>query len=189
MKEVKHFIDNLPLTPAEKIEVQEAYERSLRFNWVKARQDIKQLSEERIDEKRSRKVQALLTDDKINQLVKIDDGLLYYIEDLWYLGYSSAAIAKGLKNSVSAARISQLMPPVDKRKRGQVIELLDDFQTEFSVDKWRIKTCGQYRQGPKITPAEKEKFRELKAKGYSITYIAQVTGRSENAIRKWVKSV
>ena len=117
MKEVKYFIDNLPLTPAEKIEVQEAYERSLRFNWVKARQDIKQLSEERIDEKRSRKVQALLTDDKINQLVKIDDGLLYYIEDLWYLGYSSAAIAKGLKNSVSAARISQLMPPVDKRKR------------------------------------------------------------------------
>lgn len=187
MKDIERFIDNLPLTPAERIEVQEAYQRSLRFNWVKARQDIKQLSEDRIEEKRSRKVQALLTEDKINQLVKIDDGLLYYIEDLWYLGYSSAAIAKGLKNSVSAARISQLMPPVDKRKRGQVIELLDDFETEFNVDKWRLKTCSSYRQGPKITDKEKQKFRELKAQGYSITYIAQVTGRSENAIRKWVR--
>lgn len=187
MKQISIFIDNLPLTPSEKVEVQEAYERSLRFNWVKARQEIKELSEERIEEKRNRKVKALFTDDKVNQLVKIDDVLVYYIEDLWYLGYSSAAIAKGLKNSVSAARISQLMPPVDKRKRGQVIELLDDFQTEFNVDKWRLASNSTYRQGPKITDKEKQKFRELKAQGYSITYIAQVTGRSENAIRKWVK--
>lgn len=187
MKDVLYFIDSLPLTPAEVVEVKAAYERSLRFNWIKAREDIKGLCDERIEEKQNRKVKALLTDDKVQQLVKIDSVLLYYIEDLWQLGYSSAAISKALKYAVSAARISQLMPPVSKRKRGQVIELLDDFETQFDVEKWRLPNCGAYRQGPKITDKEKAKFKELKDKGYSITYIAMVTGRSENAIRKWVK--
>ncbi len=96
-------------------------------------------------------------------------------------------ISKGLNFAVSAARISQKLDPVDKRKRGQVIELLDDFETEFNLTRWRLPSCNSYRQGPKLTEEEKEKFRELRAMGYSIAYIASQTGRSENAVRKWVK--
>ena len=187
MKKVLDFIDSLPLLPSEVMEVKEAYERSLRFNWVKAREEISQLCDERIDEKQNKKVQALLTEDKVNQLVKIDDVLIYYIEDLWQLGYSSAAISKALKYSVSSSRISQLMPPVNKRKRGQVIELLNDFETEFDVDRWRIATAGTYRTGPRITDAEKAKFKDLYRQGWSIDKIAYFTGRSANAVRKWVK--
>jgi hypothetical protein len=187
MKNVNDFIDSLPLLPAEVMEVKAAYERSLRFNWVNARKEIQKLSDERIEEKQNKKVQALFTEDKVNQLVKIDDVLICYIEDLWMMGYSSAAISKALKYSVSSSRISQLMPPVNKRKRGQVIELLNDFETEFDVDKWRLATCGSFRTGPRITDEEKAKFKEMYRKGYSIEKIAYITGRSVNAVRKWVK--
>jgi hypothetical protein len=181
------FIDNLPLLPYEVAEVKAAYERSLHYSWVQAREEIAKLSDDRIDEKHDKKLKALLTEDKVNQLVKIDDILLYYIEDLWMLGYSSAAISKALKYSVSSSRISQLMPPVSKRKRGQVIELLNDFITEFDVERWRIANCGSYRTGPRITEEEKQKFKDLYRKGYSIDKIAYMTGRSANAVRKWVK--
>ena len=177
----------LPLTPKEKEELSAALERRSSLYWVKAREELKGLCEDRIEEKKSRKIRALLTDDKVNQLLPIDEVIWCYIEELWGLGYSSAAIAKGLNYSVSAARISQKLDPVYKRKRGQVIELLDDFETEFNLTRWRLPSCNSYRQGPKITEEEKEKFRELRASGYSIAYIASQTGRSENAVRKWVK--
>lgn len=185
--DVFSYIDNLPLLPYEVAEVKAAYERSLHYSWVQAREEISKLSESRIDEKHEKKIKALLTEDKVNQLVKIDDTLLYYIEDLWTLGYSSAAISKALNFSVSSSRISQLMPPVSKRKRGQVIELLTDFITEFDVERWRIANCASYRTGPRITEEEKQKFKDLYRQGYSIDKIAYMTGRSATAIRKWVK--
>lgn len=178
---------NLPLTHKEKEELTAALYRRYSLYWVKARAELKALCEDRIREKEDRNLRYLLTDDKVNQLVPVEDALLIVIEELWELGYSSAAIAKGLRYSVSPATISQKMEPVAVRKRGQVVELLDDFETEFDLEKWRLANSVTYRQGPKITEEEKEKFRELYGKGYSIMYISKVTGRSENAIRKWVK--
>lgn len=177
----------LPLTPKEKEELTEALERRYSLYWVKAREELKGLCESRIAEKEDRNLKYLLTDDKVNQLVPIDEVILVYIEELWELGYSSAAIAKGLRYSVSPATISQKMEPVEVRKRGQVVELLDDFETEFNLSKWRLASQYHYAQGPKITPEEKQKFKELYKQGYSISYIAKVTGRSENGVRKWVK--
>ncbi len=177
----------LPLTPKEKEELSAALERRSSLYWVKAREELKGLCESRIKEKEERKLQYLLTEDKVNQLVPIDDITLAYIEELWQLGYSSAAIAKGLRYAVSPGVISQKFDPVTVRKRGQVVELLDDFDTEFNLSKWRLAANYNYNQGPKITDAEKEKFKDLYKKGYPISYIAKVTGRSENSIRKWVK--
>ena len=177
----------LPLTPKEKEELTQALERRYSLYWVKARAELKGLCENRINEKEERKLQYLLTDDKVNQLVPISDILLIYIEELWELGYSSAAIAKGLRYAVSPAIISQKFDPVNIRKRGQVVELLDDFELEFNLEKWRLAANYNYRQGPKVTDKEKEKFKDLYNKGYPISYIAKVTGRSENAVRKWVK--
>ena len=181
------LLKSLPITPKEHQELSAALERRDCIYWVKARAEIPQLCESRITEKKDRKLQALFTEDKVNQLVPVDDILLIYVEELWSYGYSSAAISKALRYAVHPATISQKMEPVDKRKRGQVIELLDDFETGFDLDTWRLKNCGAYKQGPKITAEEKQRFRELKEKGYSISYISKVTGRSENAIRKWVK--
>lgn len=180
-------LEFLPLTPKEKEELTAALERRYSLYWVKAREELKGLCESRIAEKEDRNLKYLLTDDKVNQLVPIDEVILVYIEELWELGYSSAAIAKGLRYSVSPATISQKMEPVAVRKRGQVVELLDDFETNFDLEKWRLKTSPTFNQGPKITPDEKQKFKDLYGKGYSISYIAKVTGRSENAVRKWVK--
>lgn len=181
------FLNTLPVSPAEKVEITKALERRCSIYWVKAREELKELCDSRLAEKREKKLQALLTEDKINQLVPVDDITLIYIEELWTMGYSSAAISKALKYAVSGATISQKMEPVKVRKRGQVIELLEDFEVEFNLDLWRLKTTGAYRQGPKITDREKELFRKLKSQGYSTSYIASVTGRSENAVRKWVK--
>lgn len=180
-------LEYLPLTPKEKEELTAALERRYSLYWVKAREELKELCEDRIREKEDRNLRYLLTDDKVNQLVPIEDTLLIVIGELWKLGYSSAAIAKGLRYSVSPATISQKMEPVAIRKRGQVVELLDDFETDFDLEKWRLKTSPTFNQGPKVTEEEKEKFRDLYSKGYSISYIAKVTGRSENAVRKWVK--
>ena len=180
-------LEYLPLTPKEKEELTAALERRYSLYWVKAREELKELCEDRIREKEDRNLRYLLTDDKVNQLVPIEDALLIVIGELWKLGYSSAAIAKGLRYSVSPATISQKMEPVAIRKRGQVVELLDDFETDFDLEKWRLKTSPTFKQGPKVTEEEKEKFRDLYGKGYSISYIAKVTGRSENAVRKWVK--
>jgi SOS response regulatory protein OraA/RecX len=187
MKNIIAFLDSLPITSAERKEIEVALDRASSIYWVNARAEIKTLCEDRIEEKKDRKIKALLTEDKINQLVKIDDVLFAYIEDLWGYGYSSAAIAKGLSYAVSSARISQKLEPLGIKKRGQVIELLEDFETEFDLKRWRIANQGQYNTGPRIKQEEKEKFRELYKKGYSITYISQMTGRSETAIRKWVK--
>ena len=181
------FLETLAISPAEKEEIKIALDNRYSLYWVNARDELKELCASRLAEKKERKIQALLTDDKINQLVKIDDILLVYIEELWNMGYSSAAISKALKYAVSGARISQIMQPVKVRKRGQVIELLEDFELDFNLDLWRLKTVGVYKQGPKITDKEKELFKKLKGQGYSISYIASVTGRSENAVRKWVK--
>ena len=181
------FLETLAVSPAEKVEITKALDRRYSLEWVNARNELKGLCEIRTEEKKMRKLQALLTEDKINQLVKIDDILLAYIEELWNMGYSSAAISKALYCSVSAPRISQIMQPVTVRKRGQVIELLEDFELDFNLDLWRLKTTGVYRQGPRITEQEKEVFKKLRSKGYSVTYIANITGRSENAVRKWVK--
>lgn len=186
-KEIYSYVETLPLLPYEKEEVLKAVERSLAFEWVKARQEIKWLVEDRIKEKKERKLSALLSDDKVNQLVPISEDLLYYIEKLWGYGYSSSAISKGLKYSVSAPIISQKMDPVSVRKRGQVIELMNDFISEFNVNSWRLPTSTTYKQGPKITEEEKQKFKELKQKGYSTEQIAYYTGRSANAIRRWLK--
>ena len=187
MKNYNIFLETLPITPKEKEEISAALSRRDSLYWVQAREELKGLCESRIEEKKDRKIKALLTEDKINQLVKIDDVLFAYIEDLWGYGYSSAAIAKGLSYAVSSARISQKLEPLGIKKRGQVIELLEDFETEFDLKRWRIANQGQYNTGPRIKQEEKEKFRELYKKGYSITYISQMTGRSETAIRKWVK--
>lgn len=180
-------LEFLPLTPKEKEELIAALERRYSLYWVKAREELKELCEERVKEKEERKLQYLLTDDKVNQLVPISDILLIYIEELWELGYSSAAIAKGLRYAVSPAIISQKFDPVAVRKRGQVVELLDDFETDFDLEKWRLKNSPTFNQGPRVTEEEKTKFRELYNKGYSIAYISKITGRSENAVRKWVK--
>lgn len=180
-------LEFLPLTPKEKEELTAALERRYSLYWVKAREELKGLCESRIAEKEDRNLRYLLTDDKVNQLVPVEDALLIVIEELWELGYSSAAIAKGLRYAVSPATISQKMEPVTIRKRGQVIELLEDFETGFDLEKWRLKNSVTYNQGPKITEEEKAKFKELYTKGYSISYISKVTGRSENAVRKWVK--
>lgn len=187
MKNFSAFLDSLPITPAERKEIETALDRASSLYWVNARDELKKLCVDRIEEKKDRKIKALLTEDKINQLVKIDDVLFAYIEDLWGYGYSSAAISRGLKYSVSAARISQKLEPLGIKKRGQVIELLEDFEAEFDLKKWRIANQGVYATGPRIKEEEKNKFKELYKKGYSITYIAQLTGRSETAIRKWVK--
>lgn len=181
------FLNTLAVSPAEKVEITKALERRYSIYWVKAREELKELCDSRLAEKKEKKLQALLTEDKVNQLVKVDDITLIYIEELWNMGYSSAAISKALKYAVSGATISQKMEPVCVRKRGQVIELLEDFELEFNLDLWRLKTTGAYRQGPKITEKEKEVFKKLKSQGYSTSYIASVTGRSENAVRKWVK--
>jgi len=186
-RDVLVFIDNLPALPYEKKEIRDAFERASGIYWVKARQEIKELCSSRIEEKQDRRLKALLTEDKTNLLVPCDEVLFGYIEELWNYGYSSAAISKGLNYSYSAARISQRLEPVSKRKRGQVIELLEDFITEFDLEKWRLKTTPTYKQGPKITDLEKQQFRLLYSKGYSIQSIAEQTGRSEGAIRKWVK--
>jgi len=180
-------LEFLPLTPKEKEELTAALERRYSLYWVKAREELKGLCESRIAEKEERNLRCLLTDDKVSQLVPVEEALLSVIGELWELGYSSAAIAKGLRYSVSPATISQKMEPVEVRKRGQVVELLDDFETEFDLNKWRLASQYHYAQGPKVTPEEKQKFKELYKKGYSIPYIAKVTGRSANAVRKWVK--
>lgn len=186
MKNYEELV-SLPLTPKEKEELTAALDRRYSLYWVKAREELKWLCENRIREKEEKKLQYLLTGDRVNQLVPIDEITLIYIEELWQLGYSSAAIAKGLRYAVSPAVISQKFDPVTIRKRGQVIELLEDFETEFDLEKWRLKANYNYKQGPRITDKEKEYFKALHNKGYSISYIAKVTGRSENAIRKWVK--
>ena len=183
------FLETLAVSPAEKEELKKALDNRYSLYWVNARNELKGLCKIRTEEKKDRKLKALLTEDKINQLVKIDDTLLIYIEELWNMGYSSAAISKALYCSVSAPRISQIMQPVKVRKRGQVIELLEDFELDFNLDLWRLKTVGTYKQGPKITDREKELFKQLKSKGYSTSYIANVTGRSENSVRKWVKEL
>ena len=187
MKNFSAFLDSLPITPAERKEIETALDRASSLYWVNARAEIKTLCEDRIEEKREKKIAALLTEDKVNQLVPIDEVLFCYIEELWGYGYSSAAISKALKYSVSAARISQRLEPLGIKKRGQVIELLEDFESEFDLTRWRISNQGNYNTGPRIKQEEKEKFRALYAKGYSIAYIAHLTGRSESAIRKWVK--
>lgn len=181
------FLETLAISSAEKEELKIALDRRYSLYWVTARNELKEMCANRLEEKKEKKIQALLTDDRVNQLVKIDDVFWVYIEELWEMGYSSAAISKALKYAVSGARISQIMQPVKVRKRGQVIELLEDFELDFNLDLWRLKTVGVYKQGPKITEKEKELFKKLKGQGYSISYIASVTGRSENAIRKWVK--
>ena len=188
-KDIFGFIDNLPLLPYEKLELKEAYNRASGFYWVKARQEIKDLCSSRLEEKQERRLKALLTEDTTNLLLPCDEVLFGYIEELWNYGYSSMAISKGLNFAYSAARISQRLEPVSKRKRGQVIELLDDFISEFDLEKWRLKTVPTYKQGPRITDAEKQKFRDLYSKGFSIQSISEQTGRSEGAIRKWVKSL
>ena len=181
------FLETLAISPAEKVELKKALDNRYSLYWVNARAELKEMCANRLEEKKEKKIQALLTDDKVNQLVKVDDLFWVYIEELWYMGYSSAAISKALKYSVSSAIISQKMQPVNVRKRGQVIELLEDFELNFNLDLWRLKTVGVYKQGPKITDKEKELFKKLKGQGYSVSYIASVTGRSENAVRKWVK--
>ncbi len=181
------FLETLAVSPAEKVEIKKALDRRYSIYWINAREELKKLCDNRLNEKREKKLKALLTEDKVNQLVKVDDVLLIYIEELWNMGYSSAAISKALKYAVSGATISQKMESVNVRKRGQVIELLEDFELDFNLDLWRLKTTGAYRQGPKITDREKALFRKLKSQGYSTSYIASVTGRSENAVRKWVK--
>lgn len=186
MKNYEELV-SLPLTPKEKEELTAALDRRYSLYWVKAREELKELCENRITEKEEKKLQYLLTGDKVNHLVPIDDVTLIYIEELWNLGYSSGAIAKGLRYAVSPAVISQKFDPVTIRKRGQVIELLEDFGTDFDLEKWRLSKSYNYKQGPKVTEEEKRKFREMFSKGYSISYIAKVTGRSENAVRKWVK--
>ena len=54
--DVLFYIDNLPLLPYEVAEVKAAYERSLHYSWVQAREEIKKLSESRIDEKHEKKI-------------------------------------------------------------------------------------------------------------------------------------
>lgn len=186
-KDVIVFIENLPALPYEKKEITDAFNRASGFYWVKARQEIKDLCESRVKEKQERRLKALLTEDKTNLLVPCDEVLFGYIEELWSYGYSSSAISTGLNFAYSAARISQRLEPVSKRKRGQVIELLDDFIMQFDLEKWRLKSNATYKQGPKITDVEKQHFKLLYSQGYSIQSIAEQTGRSENAIRKWVK--
>ena len=168
-KDVMVFIDNLPLLPYEKSELKEAFDRASGFYWVKARQEIKDLCSSRIEEKQERRLKALLTEDKTNLLLPCDEQLFEYITELWNYGYSSMAISKGLNFAYSAARISQRLEPISKRKRGQVIELLDDFISEFDLEKWKLKTAPTYRQGPKISEEEKEKFRELYRKGKRVS--------------------
>ena len=187
MNKIVGYIDSLPLLPKEKKELLSAYERSTTPYWVKARETIKVLGEERKEEKKARAIARLLTDDPVNSIFPIPDILKGYAAELRAMGYSASAISKGFKGAISTSWCVERLENPGLRPRGQVIELLDDFKLEFDLKEWLLMGSYNTNHGPKITDKEKEQIKLLYSQGWSIGRIAKKIKRSPSAVRRWVK--
>ena len=181
------FINSLPLLPKEKKELLSAYERSTSPYWVKAREEIKSLGAERKEEKKQRAITRLLTNDPVDSIFPIDDTLKGYAAELREMGYSASAISKGFKGAISTSWVVSYLENPELRPRGQVIELLDDFKSEFDIKDWLLMGSYNTQHGSKITDKEKEQIKLLYSQGWSIGRISEKLKRSSSAVRRWVK--
>lgn len=187
LDEIVGYIDSLPLLPKEKKELLSAYERSTTPYWVKAREEIKMLGEERKEEKKARAIARLLTDDPVDSIFPIDDTLKGYAAELRAMGYSASAISKGFKGAISTSWCVERLENPGLRPRGQVIELLDDFMSEFDLKEWVLLGSYNTQHGSKLKQKEIDEIKLLYSQGWSIGRIAKKIHRSPSAVRRWVK--
>ena len=187
LDDIAGYINSLPLLPKEKKELLSAYERSTTPYWVKAREEIKMLGEERKEEKKARAIARLLTDDPVDSIFPIDDTLKGYAAELREMGYSASAISKGFKGAISTSWVVSNLENPELRPRGQVIELLDDFKSEFDLKEWVLLGSYNTQHGSKLKQKEIEEIKFLYSQGWSIGRIAKKIKRSPSAVRRWVK--
>lgn len=186
-KDVDIYIQSLPLLPKEKAELTAAYIRSTSPYWVEARETIKVMGAERLEERKARQIARLLSDEPVHSIHPIPDILKDYARELRGMGYSAYAISKGFKGAISTSWCIERMDNPNLRPRGQVIELLDDFILEFDLKEWVLLGSYNTQHGPKITDKEKKQIKELYSQGWSIGRIAKQLKRSPSAVRRWIK--
>lgn len=184
---MNEFIKSLPLTVKEKEELQLAYERRVSTYWVSAREEIPPLCEARKEERKARTIKRLLTDEPVDSIFPIPDVLKDYAFKLRSLGYSQQAISKGFKGAISTSWCITNLKEEVKRPRGQVIELLEDFERDFDAKEWLLLGSYNTQHGKKITEKEKKQLKDMYAQGWSIGRIAEVMKRSPSAVRRWIK--
>lgn len=183
---VLDFIEKLPLERKEKVELKSSYVRSCSDYWVKAREEIKILGAERLEAKKERAITRLLTNEPVNSIFPIDNVLKDYAQELRLFGYSCEAVSRSFKRSISTTWMIQHTEGCDLRVRGQVIELLDDFISEFDLSAWLLLGSYNTNHGPKLTKEEKAKIKLLYSQGWSIGRISEKIGRSQSSVRRWV---
>lgn len=186
-KDILVFIEKLPLLKKEKEELLGAVNRRNLPYWVQAREDIKILGEERKEKLKEVALQRLLGDGKVYVIVPIPDILKEYAIELRSYGYSCEAIAKGFKGSISSTWVNQYLENSDIRPRGQVIELLDNFEEDFDLKQWLLLGSYNTHHNSKLTKKEIEKIKDLYSQGFSVGRIADIVKRSPSAVRRWVK--
>ncbi len=187
MKKELNFIDSLPLLKKEKEELVAAVTRREQPYWVQAREDIRVLGEERKEKLKEVAIQRLLGDGKVYVIVPIPDILKQYASELRSMGYSCEAISKGFKGSISTTWVIEYLDNPYLRPRGQVIELLDDFERDFDLKQWLLLGSYNTHHNSKLTKKEIQNIKDLYAKGFSIGRISEITKRSPSAVRRWVK--
>ena len=187
MKKELNLIDKLPLLKKEKEELVAAVNRRDLQHWVQAREDINILGEERKEKLKEVAIQRLLGDGKVYVIVPIPDILKEYATELRSMGYSCEAISKGFKGSISTTWVIENLDNPYLRPRGQVIELLDDFERDFDLKQWLLLGSYNTHHNSKLTKKEIQKIKDLYSQGFSIGRIAEITKRSPSAVRRWVK--
>lgn len=102
-------------------------------------------------------------------------------------GYSQNAIAEvtGVSQQAVCSRAQEEKQTV--RKKGQVIETLDDMRM-FNFEKWYINEDNE-RTGPYLTKEQRKRIQYLRdEKECSMATICRVTGFSPRAVARWYKA-
>lgn len=186
MEKILRFVEGLPLLKKEKAELLAAVNRRGLPYWVQAREDIKILGEERKEKLKEVALQRLLGEGKVYVIVPIPDILKEYATELRSMGYSCEAISKGFKGSISTTWVIEYLDNPNLRPRGQVIELLDNFEEDFDLKQWLLLGSYNTHHNSKLTKKEIQNIKELYSQGFSIGRISEITKRSPSAVRRWV---
>lgn len=114
----------------------------------------------------------------------IDPVIDLFIRYFHSWGYSQNAIAEVTRVSQQAVCSRAQEEKQTVRKRGQVIETLDDMRM-FNFEKWYINEDNE-RTGPYLTIEQRKRIQYLRdEKECSMATICRVTGFSPRAVARW----